>query len=260
MSIEERQPQQPSYRYPGNLAGVVYAMGKLLSWMLAVLYNRTTVEGRENYPAEGGFIIVSNHASFLDPPYVGMTVPRRIAYLAKGELFRIPGFGAVLRAVGAFPVERAGAARPALRASAEVLRAGVPLLVFPEGTRTKDGQLQEARPGVGMLIAQNPQVPIVPVYISGTFDAWGPGKVIPRPSKVRIRIGKPFLIPVPESAEPLKKQLYQELGRQTLSHIRRIDPSLKMPLEVDAMETDGTPVTSSDSKEPPDHGAGNRKP
>ncbi len=247
--------------FAGGLPGaVVYRVCRSLVWLYAKLYHRLEVSGRENYPRGEPFLLACNHASFLDPPFVGVTVPQRMAYLAKEELFRIPLFGLLLRAVGAFPIRRNIADLTALRRCREVLRAGHPLIVFPEGTRTTDGQMKEARPGVGMLAAQNAELPIVPVHIEGTFAAWGPGKLLPRPSKVRIRVGKPFRILVPESGESVKKQLYREIGTKILAHIANVDPSGQRLKEADSMETDGKPVTFIETKESPDDGAGNRTP
>ncbi len=244
----------------GRLGGAVHATAKSLVRLYAKLYHRMEVTGRENYPTDGPFLLACNHASYLDPPLVGSTVPRRIAYLAKEELFRIPVFGRLLRAFGAFPIQRNIADRTALRRCREVLGKGDPLIVFPEGTRSTDGRMKDARPGVGMLAAQNSDVQIVPVRIEGSFAAWGPGKLLPRPVKIRIRVGKPFRISAPESAEHLKKQLYREIGAKILAHIVNIDPSGQRLNEADSMETDGQTVISSETKESPDNGAGNRTP
>jgi 1-acyl-sn-glycerol-3-phosphate acyltransferase len=139
--------------------------------------------GNHNIPRRGGVLLVCNHIAGLDPPMVGTAAtPRRTHYMAKSELFRGPVVTRILREVGAFPVERGGADRTAMRMAKDVLARGDCLLMFPEGTRSLDGRLGPAMPGAGAL-ALDDGVTVVPMAIWGSQRRFGP---------VRVEIGAPL--------------------------------------------------------------------
>lgn len=145
------------------------------------------VTGREHVPAEGGFIFASNHASYLDPPVLAVACPRPLSYFAKAELFRNPLFSKLIRSLGAFPVRRGKGDRDALSTALELLAKGHGLVIFPEGTRTLTGEIGRMKAGVAMM-ALKAKVPIIPVGIEGTFEAWPKnGRFRSRP--VRVSIG-----------------------------------------------------------------------
>ena len=125
------------------------------------------VRGVENVPDEGGALIAANHLSHLDPPVVGSAMPRRTYYFAAAYLFKNPVFGFLIRKCYAFPVRRGAADRAALKAAIELLEAGELLTMFPEGTRSRTGELGEFDLGAA-LAASRAGVPIVPCAISGT--------------------------------------------------------------------------------------------
>jgi len=128
------------------------------------------LEGAENVPPSGAFILVSNHINWKDPPWMEFALRRAIRYMAKRELFEVPVIGYVLRGIGAFPVRRGEADRGALQMALAVLAAGQPLGFFPEGHRSESGQLLRARPGVA-YIAQHSTAPIIPFAVSGSKKA-----------------------------------------------------------------------------------------
>ena len=129
-----------------------YRIGWLLFRALYATYFRWRVFGAENVPLSGGVILASNHASFLDPPLVGSGLNRDINYLARESLFRFPGIGALLRSWNAVPVDRDGGGAAGLREILNRLLAGGAIILFPEGTRTRDGKLQPARSGIGLTV------------------------------------------------------------------------------------------------------------
>src|SRR6187551_1485637 len=147
-----------------------------LGWMgfraLFKLYFRWRIYGTENVPLTGPVILASNHGSFLDPPLVGSALPRDINYLARESLFRFPGVGAVLRSWNSVPVDRDGGGARGLKMILDRLLKGGAIILFPEGTRTRDGKLQPARSGIGLTVIKS-TAPVIPVRVSGTYEAFG---------------------------------------------------------------------------------------
>ena len=159
---------------------------------------RPEVTGAEHVPASGGAILASNHLSILDSVFLPFMLKRPVTFTAKSEYFtsRQPAMrlmGRYLRATGQIPVDRAGAraAQATLEAALALLQQGQLFGIYPEGTRSPDGRLYRARPGVGWL-AMNSGLPVIPVAMMGTDKVLPPGRSVPRPGKVRIRIGKPM--------------------------------------------------------------------
>src|SRR5690348_8750412 len=147
----------------------LYDLAKYTLWGAFGTIWRMRVYGAENVPKTGPLIIACNHVSYFDPPVLGTTSPRRISYMAKEELFRIPVLGAAIRAVGAYPVDRSGSATSAIKRSVEVLRAGGVIGIFPEGGRNLSGSAQ-AREGVALLASLG-KAPVVPARLVGTGEA-----------------------------------------------------------------------------------------
>ena len=158
---------------------------------------RISIEGAlDELPRSGPLIIASNHASNLDVPVIGAwLIPklgRRIHWLGKKELFDWPIIGWVAANGGVHPVDRGAADVEAFRLAQRILDEGHVLFVFPEGTRSPDGVLQEARDGVALL-ALRTGAPIVPLGISGSRRVWPKGQRLPHPGgRVTLRVGRPF--------------------------------------------------------------------
>lgn len=129
---------------------------------------RLRKRGTENIPKEGGVIMAYNHRSYWDPVVAALTSKRRLKFMAKSELFKNPVFGALIKSLGAFPVNRDKNGIGAIKAAMKILRGGEAMLIFPEGGRIKGGRKAKAKPGVA-FIAQMAKVPIIPVNISGEF-------------------------------------------------------------------------------------------
>jgi 1-acyl-sn-glycerol-3-phosphate acyltransferase len=159
---------------------------------------RPEVTGAEHVPETGGAILASNHLSILDSVFLPFMLKRPVTFTAKSEYFtsRHPAMrlmGTYLRATGQLPVDRGGAraAQQTLEAALALLREGRLFGIYPEGTRSPDGRLYRARPGVGWL-ALNSGLPVIPVAMFGTDRVLPPGRSVPRLGKVRIKIGKPL--------------------------------------------------------------------
>ena len=147
--------------------------------------------GQEHVPRKGAAILAANHASFLDPVFVGLRARRPVRFLVAAEFYRDPRLNALLRALGAIPVGRDAAMIRSFRHIAEVIRRGGLLGIFPEGGITRDGAMKPFRTGAAVLALQI-GVPIVPIHIGGTFDALPRGANWPRFVPITLRIGEPI--------------------------------------------------------------------
>jgi 1-acyl-sn-glycerol-3-phosphate acyltransferase len=173
--------------------------------------------GQENIPLKGRFIFAPNHVSHLDPPLVSSCSPRRPHVMAKKELFKKAFFAKYFQALGAFPVDRGKADRKAIRHAIKMLESDSPLLIFPEGTRSKTGELGEAEIGLGM-IAHATKAPIIPVYLKGTdqaFSALNPKFGI---VKIEIHYGKPLQLDE-EYAGRGDRATIEAIGQKTMQAI-----------------------------------------
>jgi 1-acyl-sn-glycerol-3-phosphate acyltransferase len=142
----------------------------------ARILGRLRVYGEERLPREGGLVIAVNHFSWFDPPGVGSAIQRRVYFMAKAEIHRVPGLAQLIRYFGTFAVRRGESDRDAVRLMREVVRRGEALGVFVEGTRRRDGIPGGAQPGAAMVALQE-RVPVLPVAIRGSFH-WWPGKPV----------------------------------------------------------------------------------
>jgi len=186
---------------------------------LTLLYG-LRVWGYRRIPCRGPVLFVSNHQSHLDPAILGVGChPRRFYALARTGLFQNPAFAWLIRSMNAIPVQRNEADLGAMRACIEVLQAGHPLLIFPEGTRTPDGTVQPFEPGLRLLIKRT-KPPIVPVAIEGAHDVWPRNRTLPRLSG---QIGVLFGQPMP-AEEVLAQRATGPLVylRQTISGMRQL--------------------------------------
>jgi 1-acyl-sn-glycerol-3-phosphate acyltransferase len=169
----------------------LYDAAKYSFWAIFGTVWRMRAHGTENVPRTGPVIVACNHISYLDPPVLGTTSPRRLSYMAKEELFRIPVLGPLIAAVGAYPVDRKGSATAAIKRSVEVLRQGGAIGIFPEGTRNISGE-NEARGGVALLASLG-KAPVVPACVVGTSGA-------KRFEKFDVVFGKPLSLPADRKA------------------------------------------------------------
>lgn len=173
----------------------LYQLGWLICYFFYRLFWRYRVIGRENIPAAGALLVTANHASFLDPPAVGLLFFRHpLRFFAKAELFDVPVLGWLIAGFGSVPVQRGGADRKALETIRQLILRNEPVLLFPEGTRTRDGQLQEPKTGVAMIAMRHPETQILPVFVEGTFEIWPRHKRWPGPGRLTVYVGKPYFL------------------------------------------------------------------
>lgn len=176
------------------------------------------VRGREHVPKSGAVIVASNHISFWDPPLVGTAAIRELHFLAKEELFRPLLLGSLIRSFNAIPIRRGVADLSGLTKAMDVLRAGHALIMFPEGTRNRSGELRAARPGVGML-AVSTDARVVPACIVGSDR---PGRWLTRQAKLRVSFGPARTwreLAGPEADLEPGRALYQGVGNGIMREI-----------------------------------------
>lgn len=188
-------------------------------WVLRDLL-RGDIYGAEQVPRTGPFILASNHASFLDPPIVGAAVPREICYFARKTLFK-GAFGKLITDLNSIPVDRDGSDVSAIKKVLAKLKQGEGIIMFPEGTRTSDGNLQPARSGVGMIACKT-GVPVVPVRVYGTYEVYSRHMKLPDlRHPLTVVFGKPL---TPEHYDPGKgnKERYLEASNRIMGAIEAL--------------------------------------
>lgn len=192
-----------------------YLLGYSLSKTLAKTFFNYRVIGAENIIEEGPCIIAANHCSYLDPPLVGVACKRAIHYLARKSLLDVPILGPILPELNVIPVDPKNADRSALMGAIRVVRSGGAVLIFPEGTRSPDGKLQPAQPGIGMIVAKT-GAPVVPVKISGSHEAFPRGSSCPRLAPVTVSIGPALCF---DSINPEGRDYYQKASDRILDAV-----------------------------------------
>ena len=162
-------------------------------------------------------------------PLVGAGVRRDINYLARESLFRFPVVGSVLRSWNSVPVDRDGGGAAGLRAILDRLLKGGAIILFPEGTRSRDGKLQPARSGIGLTVIKS-EAPVVPARVFGTFEAYGRHMKVPRPRRhVAVKYGMPLYFQqlraeAKTCSKPRLKEIYQQVADEIMSAIAALQP------------------------------------
>ncbi len=197
---------------------MLYRFLQIVFRLLFYTVFRTRVYGRENIPKEGAVILAANHASNIDPPLMASLIERPVSYMAKIELFENPIFGAAIRRCHAFPVKRGASDRGAIKAAVTVLKEGHMLGLFPEGTRSKTGELQKAEAGIA-LIASMTGAPIVPVAILNSHRIFANGGLLPQ---LRIMYGAPISF----QGDRKSKEALDAFSAEIMAHIERMRDAL----------------------------------
>lgn len=168
-----------------------YAYARLVLQAMYVILATGRAYHRDRVPRAGGVLIVSNHQSFFDPILAAVPVTRAVNPMARASLFRNPLFSFLIRSGYAFPVKRGSADLGAVREAIRRLKDGRIVLVFPEGTRTRDGSIAALHAGV-IVMAQRARVPILPMVIDGAYEAWPRRQMFPSPHPIRVIYGEPI--------------------------------------------------------------------
>ena len=224
---------------------LVYDLLRVLARLVVVWFFRFRVAGRENWPATGGALICANHQSFLDPPLVGLTCSRRLTYLGRTTLFENKLLAPVIRFLDTIPIDREGGGLAGLKETLRRLKGGDMVLIFPEGTRTRDGHLQPLKPGF-CAVARRSKVPLVPVALDGAYDIWPRTSPLPRGGQLAVVIGPP--ISAAEVARLSDEELMAELARrirECLDQARHYRQSGRSPSGNYMLVTSSTPPAPS---------------
>lgn len=202
------------------IRNVWYRFILALAQVFALAFLRFRALGQHNIPVSGGAIIASNHQSYLDPGLLAIGLTRPINFMARKSLFTANWFfGWLISSINAFPIVRGRFDSSGMREAIRRLKAGRIIVVFPEGTRSSDGNLRELKSGLYFL-AQQGGVPVIPAIVDGAFDVWSRHHALPvKLAAVRVIYGKPLAINQFKSPQDLTRRLYQEL---TLLKTRKI--------------------------------------
>jgi 1-acyl-sn-glycerol-3-phosphate acyltransferase len=161
--------------------------------VFCLLFFHVRTYGRDNIPEKGPFIIVSNHQSYLDPIFCAGLIKRHSSFIARESLFANRFFGPLISSVNAIPVKLGEPDISAMRKVLQKLKEAGGVTLFPEGTRTHDGKIDEFKPGLGLLCRRG-NAPIVPCVIDGAFECWPRHKRLFRPGRIRVTYGKPISV------------------------------------------------------------------
>ncbi len=199
----------------------LYRVARALVQAVCRSYWRASFEGLEHVPTAGPYVLAPVHRSFIDIAVVSGVTKRRLRYMGKAELWKFRPFGALLSALGGFPVRRGAADREAFRRSLQVIEGGEPLVLFPEGTRRFGPVVEDLHEGAS-YVAIRAGVPIVPVGIGGSERALQKGKRLPRPARVHVTVGPPIEPPEAGERRSPSRRAVRELTERLRGELQRL--------------------------------------
>lgn len=220
--VAEKKPRRS--RPATNAAGpdrsrarlVWYWLVRGLSGTIATVLLRWRATGHRHVPESGGVLLVANHLSYLDVFFLGIPLRRPLNYVARSTLF-LPVLGPLIRSVGGFPIQREGIGVSGMKETLGRLRAGGIVTLFPEGTRSADGELAPLKSGIALLV-RRAGVPVVPVGLAGTFEVWPRSRPWLAPHPIRVHFGRAI---GPDELEGLDADAITALLRDRLLECRR---------------------------------------
>lgn len=218
-------PPAPEPEYAPLRRTLVWRIGYATAYPLSALLFDLKVHGAHHVPATGGVLIVSNHQSFLDPVLLGCRLRRPMSYLARHTLFEVNRFFTwLIRSLNAFPVRQGRGDVGAMKETIKRLQAGQMLNIYPEGSRTEDGEIGRIEPGAALVI-RRAGVPVVPAVIHGSFESWPRGTKAPRPHPVRVMFGPPLRL---EGLKPAEiTALIDQTLRGMFEQIKQMYPQVR---------------------------------
>jgi 1-acyl-sn-glycerol-3-phosphate acyltransferase len=198
-----------------------YWFFKNLAKLLAKIFFRFRVIHPERLPQTGGLILAANHQSYFDPPLVGICSRRAVHYLARKTLMDWPFFGPLFPDMNVIPVDRDGNDMSALKTVIRKIKDGEGVVLFPEGTRSRDGNLQPGQAGVGLVIAKT-LAPVVPVRIFGSYEAFPRGSKGVKLHPIRVVVGEPIHF-TKEDVANADRDTYRRLSQRVMDAIAQLE-------------------------------------
>lgn len=192
---------------------MLYNILKPIAVLILKILFHLKVKGKEYVPEKGGFILASNHISYLDPVVLGVASPRKLSFMAKQELFCNPLFSWFISKLGAFPVKRDSVDLSALKEAMTLLREGKVLVLFPEGSRRFDTGSNQPYPGIGFLVTKL-NVPVIPCFIKGTDACLPLGAKFIRLKHISVHFGKRIYVE--------RRLPYQDIAELVMENIRQL--------------------------------------
>jgi len=214
---------------------VQYQLSRIVAGPILHTIWRPKVTGAENIPVSGGAILAANHQSVVDSVFLPLMLDRPVTFSAKAEYFTASGpmarvWAYYLRATNQLQMDRDGprAAQDTLEAALTLLQQGQLFGIYPEGTRSPDGRLYRGRPGVGWLALKS-GLPVIPVALSGTRKVLPPGRMIPRPGRIGVTIGKPVAL-APELFDAPPGKARRQIADQVMAAIQELSGQEYVPM------------------------------
>ena len=205
---------------------IIYRVAKSFVWLYLHAIFRFHVSGRQNVPKRGGVLLAANHISAYDPPAVGCVIPRPAYFMAKKELFDNPLKNLIMSIARCIPIHRGDVGRATIKRINELLNQGQAILLFPEGTRSRNGELIAGKEGVGMIAAHN-KVDVVPVHVAGLYKVRG--SIFRRP-KISISFGEPVRISSVIAESGLhRRESYRAITAAVFERIRELGSGSPVP-------------------------------
>lgn len=204
---------------------MIYSICKSIAWVLARLLFRFKAYHVERVPPTGGGVLAPNHASFMDPPLSGIALPRKLYFFARNTLMKQKLSRWFFTQLHCIPVNRENLDLHTYRQVVDLVKKGEMMTIFPEGTRSEDGNLQEGMIGIGMIV-HHAKAPVVPCYISGAAAALPRGARFFRPTQVRVIYGEPLdFSNLPVRGD--KREAYAQISHQIMQAIARLKEELE---------------------------------
>lgn len=197
-----------------------YKMFQLIFKVLLVLLFRWEVFGIKNIPDSKGGLIACNHNSFLDPPLAGTAIKRPVYYLAKDSLYKNAFAKWFIDTCHGIPIKRNTIDRNNINRVVDLIRKKHFIVMFPEGTRSKDGKISKGKPGIG-LIAWQTKCTVIPCYIDGSAKALGKGSGLLKPTKIKVYYGEQLDLLKLYEQQP-SKEVFQEIANSIIEAIKKL--------------------------------------
>lgn len=199
-----------------------YKVNRFLCLVVCYTFFRVEVYGRDNLPSEGAFLLVSNHQSFLDPVLCGMFLKQRLCFLARNSLWKSRIYRAMTFAFPLIPVQRGRADMRAIKKMIRTLQSGEGICLFPEATRTRNGWINDFKPGFG-FVCKKANVPVIPVAVEGAYKAWGRNNKLPSVGDVEVSVC--YCKPIPP--EEIRILSERELAEKVTDTVRKTQNRLR---------------------------------